>query len=126
MACLSFSNSQHRAERAPLRGLTSSLRLKSGAPHRGNSMKRSRRSGYWVFLLPSAVLFTAVIVVPFLMNVGIGFTRWQGIGAPKWIGLDNYTRLLADERFWASFRNHVALIVAMAIIPTISGLVLVA
>jgi raffinose/stachyose/melibiose transport system permease protein len=89
-------------------------------------MKRSRRSGYWVFLLPSAVLFTAVIVVPFLMNVGIGFTRWQGIGAPKWIGLDNYTRLLADERFWASFRNNVALIVAMAIIPTIIGLVLAA
>ncbi|MEU3163442.1 sugar ABC transporter permease [Streptosporangium sp. NPDC006930] len=89
-------------------------------------MPRSRDRGYWVFLLPSAVLFTAVIVVPFLMNVGIGFTRWQGIGDPRWIGLENYTRLLADERFWSSFRNNVALIVAMAIVPTLIGLVLAA
>nr|BFE86508.1 hypothetical protein GCM10020093_091090 [Planobispora longispora] len=79
-----------------------------------------------MFLLPSAVLFTVVIVVPFLMNIGISFTRWQGIGDPRWLGIDNYTRLFADERFWASFRNNLALIVAMAIVPTIVGLVLAA
>ncbi|MEU4404489.1 sugar ABC transporter permease [Streptosporangium sp. NPDC023963] len=89
-------------------------------------MQRSRDRGYWLFLLPSAVLFTAVVAVPFLMNVGIGFTRWQGIGDPRWIGLDNYARLVADARFWTSFRNNVALIVAMAVVPTLIGLLLAA
>ncbi|GGL04998.1 carbohydrate ABC transporter permease [Planomonospora parontospora] len=88
--------------------------------------RRRRTGGYWVFLLPSAVLFAAVILVPFLMNVGISFTRWQGIGDPRWLGLDNYTRLFADARFWTSFRNNAALIVAMAIVPTLIGLVLAA
>jgi raffinose/stachyose/melibiose transport system permease protein len=72
------------------------------------------------------VLFTAVIVVPFVMNVATSFTRWSGVGTPTWIGLQNYVRLFADERFWTSFRNNVGLIVAMAIIPTVIGLVLAA
>ncbi|MBT2234242.1 carbohydrate ABC transporter permease [Nonomuraea sp. NEAU-A123] len=82
--------------------------------------------GYWPYLIPSAVLFTAVIVVPFVMNVATSFTRWSGVGTPTWIGADNYVRLFHDERFWTSFANNVALIVAMAIVPTVLGLVLAA
>ncbi|MEV4562525.1 sugar ABC transporter permease [Nonomuraea sp. NPDC049419] len=86
----------------------------------------SGRRGYWLYLVPSLLLFLAVIVVPFVMNVGASFTRWSGVGTPRWIGLDNYTRLLADERFWESFQHNVGLIVAMAIVPTAIGLVLAA
>ncbi len=87
---------------------------------------RNRTKGYWLYLVPSLILFLAVIAVPFLMNLGVSFTRWSGVGTPRWIGLDNYTRLLADERFWLSFQNNVALIVAMAIVPTAFGLLLAA
>lgn len=87
---------------------------------------RNRTKGYWLYLVPSLILFLGVIVVPFLMNLGVSFTRWSGVGTPRWIGLDNYTRLLADERFWLSFQNNVALIVAMAIVPTAFGLLLAA
>lgn len=86
----------------------------------------SGRRGYWLYLVPSLLLFLAVIVVPFVMNVGASFTRWSGVGTPRWIGFDNYTRLLADERFWESFQHNVGLIVAMAIVPTAIGLVLAA
>jgi raffinose/stachyose/melibiose transport system permease protein len=85
---------------------------------------RGRTRGYWLYLAPSFVLFLVVMVVPFLMNLGTSFTRWSGVGTPKWIGFDNYTRLLADERFWQSFEHNVGLIVAMAIVPTAIGLVL--
>ncbi|WP_049560543.1 carbohydrate ABC transporter permease [Nonomuraea sp. SBT364] len=84
------------------------------------------RKGYWLYLVPSLLLFLGVIVVPFLMNLGVSFTRWSGVGTPRWVGLDNYVRLLDDERFWLSFQNNVALIVAMAIVPTAIGLVLAA
>ncbi|WP_188191113.1 carbohydrate ABC transporter permease [Nonomuraea sp. SYSU D8015] len=85
---------------------------------------RVRTRGYWLYLIPSLILFLGVIVVPFLMNVGASFTRWSGVGTPRWIGFDNYARLLKDERFWQSFQHNVALIVAMAIVPTAIGLVL--
>ncbi|WP_043621048.1 carbohydrate ABC transporter permease [Nonomuraea candida] len=87
---------------------------------------RVRTRGYWLYLIPSLLLFAAVIVVPFLMNVGASFTRWSGVGTPRWIGLDNYARLLEDERFWESFQHNVGLIVAMAVVPTAIGLVLAA
>jgi raffinose/stachyose/melibiose transport system permease protein len=83
-----------------------------------------RRVSYAVYLVPSAVLFTLVIVVPFLMNIGISLTRWDGIGRPRWAGLGNYTKLLSDGDFWASFEHNIALVVAMAIIPAFIGLVL--
>ena len=87
---------------------------------------RTSRAVYWAYLVPGAVLFVAVIVVPFVMNTYLSFTRWPGIGDPRWAGLDNYTRLLADETFWTSFRNSVAMIVAMVVVPTLIGLVLAA
>ncbi|SDH83997.1 carbohydrate ABC transporter permease [Nonomuraea jiangxiensis] len=87
---------------------------------------RARTKGYWLYLLPSLLLFLGVIVVPFLMNVGASFTRWSGVGTPRWIGLENYRRLLVDERFWESFQHNVGLIVAMAVVPTAIGLVLAA
>ncbi len=92
------------------------------------SVVRPRGGGlsYAVYLVPSGVLFTAVILVPFLMNIGISLTRWDGIGKPRWIGLGNYTKLMADGDFWASFEHNVALVIAMAIIPAIVGLVLAA
>lgn len=92
----------------------------------GRRPRPYRRSPYTWYLIPSALLFLAVIVVPFFMNIGISLTEWSGVGRPEWTGFDNYTKLMGDETFWTSFRNNIALIVAMAIIPTIIGLVLAA
>ncbi|MEU7689477.1 MULTISPECIES: carbohydrate ABC transporter permease [Microbispora] len=96
------------------------------APPVAGAARPRGRSGYWLYLVPSLVLFLAIIVVPFLMNVATSFTRWSGVGTPTWIGLDNYTKLFKDERFWVSFEHNVALIIAMAVVPTIIGLVLAA
>jgi raffinose/stachyose/melibiose transport system permease protein len=87
---------------------------------------KSRSSGYLVFLIPGIVASVAVIVVPLVMTVGISFTRWTGIGDPEWIGFDNYTRLFHDEQFWASFGHILLLILAMAVVPTLLGLLLAA
>lgn len=83
-----------------------------------------RRAGYLPYLVPAAVLFVAVIAVPLAMNVGISFTRWQGVGSPDWVGVEQYQKLFSDGTFWLSFRNNLALIVAMAVIPTFLGLLL--
>lgn len=84
------------------------------------------RGTYWLYLIPGAVLFTGVIVVPFFMNLYYSMTRWPGIGDPRWTGFDNYVRLFADETFWTSFRNSIAMILAMVVVPTLLGLLLAA
>ncbi|MFD7658324.1 carbohydrate ABC transporter permease [Actinosynnema sp. NPDC059797] len=84
------------------------------------------RGSYLLFLLPGALLLLAVVLVPFGMNVGISLTEWTGAGDPEWVGAENYRRLLTDGVFWASFRHNVGLVVAMAILPTLAGLLLAA
>ncbi|MEU5271981.1 carbohydrate ABC transporter permease [Streptomyces hygroscopicus] len=92
----------------------------------GHGVRRRREYPYALFLVPGALAFLAVIVVPFLMNTGISLTHWQGVGGPEWAGLDNYRDLLDDSAFWESFRHSLAMVVAMAVIPTALGLVLAA
>ncbi|MCT2581614.1 carbohydrate ABC transporter permease [Actinophytocola gossypii] len=85
---------------------------------------RRRDRGYLPYLIPGVLLFVVVIAIPLGMNVAISFTEWQGVGSPDWVGLEQYRTLFADETFWISFRNNLALIVAMAVVPTFLGLLL--
>ncbi|WP_254716448.1 hypothetical protein [Actinomadura sp. WMMB 499] len=41
------------------------------------------RLAYLPYLLPGLLLFTAVIGVPFVMNIGTSFTEWSGVGTPS-------------------------------------------
>ncbi|MEV6349341.1 sugar ABC transporter permease [Actinoplanes sp. NPDC051851] len=85
-----------------------------------------KNRGYAVYLIPGILASIAVIVVPLVMTVYISFTKWTGVGEPRWVGLENYTRLFADANFWASFGHIALLILAMAVVPTILGLILAA
>jgi raffinose/stachyose/melibiose transport system permease protein len=91
---------------------------------RPKSMARDK--GYAVYLIPGILLSLLVIVVPLVMTVYTSFTKWNGVGDQKWIGFDNYTRLFQDSLFWSSFGHIILLILAMAVVPTLLGLVLAA
>ncbi|MFC6092252.1 sugar ABC transporter permease [Saccharothrix sp. BKS2] len=84
------------------------------------------RGSYLLFLLPGALLLLAVVLVPFGMNVGLSLTEWSGAGEPEWVGAENYRRLLTDGVFWASFRHNAGLVLAMAVLPTLAGLLIAA
>jgi raffinose/stachyose/melibiose transport system permease protein len=86
----------------------------------------TKNRGYAVYLIPGLVASIAVIVVPLVMTIYISFTKWTGIGSPRWVGFENYTRLFHDANFWASFGHIILLIIAMAVVPTFLGLVLAA
>jgi raffinose/stachyose/melibiose transport system permease protein len=94
--------------------------------HSQSLLPASTGGGFWWYLLPGFVLLTGVVLVPLVWNVYLSFTRYRGIRPPKWIGLENWARLTTDEKFWTSFGNSVAMIVAMVVIPTLVGLVLAA
>jgi raffinose/stachyose/melibiose transport system permease protein len=79
-------------------------------------------AGYYVYLIPGAIGFIVVVLVPFVMNTAASFTRWNGIGQPRFIGLDNYVRLFNDRTFWESIVHAIASVVAMSIIPLLIGL----
>ncbi|GAA4288380.1 sugar ABC transporter permease [Georgenia daeguensis] len=95
-------------------------------PGRNGLIPGLSRNSYWIYLVPGLVLLTLIILVPLAWNVYLTFTSYRGIKPPEWIGLENWSRLFADEVFWTSFQNSLAMVLAMVVVPTLLGLVLAA
>jgi raffinose/stachyose/melibiose transport system permease protein len=84
-------------------------------------------AAYWPYLIPGGIGFIAIILVPFGMNIWYSLHKWKGgNSAKRWVGLDNYVALMSDDQFWMSFKNSIAMIVSMVVVPTVVGLILAA
>lgn len=55
-----------------------------------------------LYVLPSLLLILAIVYIPIVLTGYYGLNEWNGIGAMKFIGLDNYKELINDDTFWAS------------------------
>jgi multiple sugar transport system permease protein len=58
-----------------------------------------------VFVGPWLIGLLAFTVYPIYYTVRLSFTQYAGFGAPKWIGLANYRRMLDDPLFTKSLWN---------------------
>ncbi|MER7199826.1 ABC transporter [Streptomyces sp. CB01635] len=53
------------------------------------------RPGF-TWALPATLFFVLFAVVPLVLVAVLSFTNWNGLGAPRFAGLDNWTKLLND------------------------------
>ena len=69
--------------------------------------KRIKESGIsYVFALPYFIIFCIFTVCPVVISILLGFTEFNMLNFPKFIGLDNYVRMfLDDEVFILAIRN---------------------
>ncbi|MEF2245447.1 carbohydrate ABC transporter permease [Paenibacillus sp. IITD108] len=64
----------------------------------------SNLSGY-LFISPFLIGFIALNVFPIGMSLYLSFTRYDLLGAPEWVGMDNFIRMFTnDEKFWTSLK----------------------
>ncbi len=85
-------------------------------------MLRAMRRGWAGYLLisPAVLAVGAFLLVPMLFSFYWSFTRYNGVSAPVFIGLDNYANLLVDRRFQRVFQNTVFFVVfGMGIEPAL-------
>jgi raffinose/stachyose/melibiose transport system permease protein len=52
---------------------------------------------YLLFMLPALGLYALFFIYPFIQTAISSFTRWNGITAPVFIGVANYTKLFHDS-----------------------------
>lgn len=55
------------------------------------------------FILPSLIGFIAFFAVPIGRSLAIGFTEWNMMRPPEFVGLENFQKLLADTKLHQSF-----------------------
>ncbi|WP_413381390.1 carbohydrate ABC transporter permease [Alkalihalobacillus sp. 1P02AB] len=79
------------------------------------------------FVGPHIILFIVFILLPTIYGVYASFTRWNLVGDPVWVGLDNYRTILFNEdstfyhQFYNGMKNTFIFVIAsvplMIIIP---------
>ncbi|ASN53416.1 carbohydrate ABC transporter permease [Sinomonas sp. R1AF57] len=53
-----------------------------------------------VFVAPALLGFVLFYLVPTVRGVYLSFTKYNILGNPVWIGIDNYTKIFQDKLFW--------------------------
>ncbi|MFD0712594.1 carbohydrate ABC transporter permease [Paenibacillus sp. GCM10027626] len=77
-----------------------------------------------LFTAPWTVGFLIFKAYPVIMSLYYSFTEYNLFSAPEWTGLDNYSNLFADEKFYLSLYNTVYLVVFGLVPQTAFALVM--
>jgi multiple sugar transport system permease protein len=85
----------------------------------GPSRRETDHAGY-VMVAFFALPFFLFNILPVLFGVYVAFTRWSIVGAPKWIGLDNFTKAVGDQWVAVAFRN--VFLYGLIIVPCVTVL----
>lgn len=69
-----------------------------------------------VFILPCLLGLLVFTFVPVLMSFGLSFSYWNLLGTPRFVGLENYTQVLADPLFWKTLTNTLIFVVGSLVL----------
>jgi ABC-type sugar transport system permease subunit len=96
----------------------SSLR-KLGYLFIGNPRGRQESLSGLSMTLPAFIFFVIFIGIPIVHTMLLGFQKWDAIGAPEWIGLSNYLKMLTDPVFHRSLFVTLSLTGVLAVFLTV-------
>ena len=69
-------------------------------------MNKNQRRAAFILLAPFTVLFLMFTVLPIISSIALSFTYFNMVDAPKFIGIDNYVRMFADDSvFFIAVKN---------------------
>jgi len=63
---------------------------------------------------------TFITIIPLLGALGLSFTNWNGLVAPRYVGLDNYIKIFTNDRY---FSRAVGVTLYYAFLAVVSGAV---
>lgn len=72
----------------------------TAAPHALSPSRRAETLTAWALVLPALIGFLAFYALPTARAIQISLTDWNLLQPARFVGLDNYTQMLHDGRFW--------------------------
>jgi raffinose/stachyose/melibiose transport system permease protein len=77
----------------------------------------------WLFLVPGLLIHVFVVAVPCVVTLALAFFNWNGLGAPKFNGLDNFRTLFTgDPVFYSALVNNLKYTLIFLAVPVMMGL----
>lgn len=84
-----------------------------------------------VLALPAAILFTMVILIPFIIGVVYSFTSWRGTyfaGGENWwqalVGFDNYIKVFKTDKFITAFMYTLKFTGVAVVVVNVTSLIM--
>ena len=69
------------------------------------------------FLAPALILYSLFVIYPYAQAMYVAFTKWKGLRkSPRFVGLDNFEKMLGDDQFWNALSNNLIYLVFLPII----------
>ena len=70
----------------------------------------------WLWVTVPVLAIISFYIYPFITTVYVSFTKTKPLGRTgRFVGIDNYSAILADPEFWEALRN--SLIYALCVVP---------
>lgn len=59
----------------------------------------------YLMIAPNFFGFLVFMLIPIISTLFFGFTKWDLVNPPHWVGFANYKNLFGDRIFWLSFKK---------------------
>ena len=69
--------------------------------------KRNTNLAGYTFILPWLIGLIVFTSIPMLYSLYLSFTKYDALGAPKWVGVSNYVNMVQDDTFWKALESNV-------------------
>ena len=78
---------------------------------------------YWPFVLPALVVVVGIIIFPWVFTIWMSGQEWKVGQASRFVGFENYTRMLTDVRFLESVVHTFVYTALAVVLPLVLGTV---
>lgn len=69
-----------------------------------STLEKKENVAAYLFLLPWFIGMLVFIAGPMVSSLYLSFTKYNLIGAPQWIGIQNYLAMFSDPQWWSAVK----------------------
>lgn len=79
-------------------------------------MKKSLKKYFALFMLPTVAAFIVAFVIPFVMGIGLSFTKFTTVDNATWVGIQNYIKAFTQDNEFIHALGFTSLFTVVSII----------
>lgn len=91
-------------------------------------MEKTIRKYFPIFILPTFIAFVIAFLAPFILGIGLSFTRFTTVTDAEWVGFSNYMNIFTDDgfinAFWFTLRFAIVSVITINVCAFLLALLL--
>ena len=80
------------------------------------------KKAFAVFISPALLVFLLTVLIPIGWSLAYSLYDWDGISDMRFVGWDNYTKLVNDTVFWIAVKNNLLYTIMCVLLKTVGGM----